>query len=338
MKRTPAFTYASLFSGCGGSSLGYRMAGGKGVFAAEWDRSAAATYALNFPRTPLHVGDIAELTAERVMAASGLSVGELDLLDASPPCQGFSKARVVQNPRDPKNRMWKHVVRLAEEIQPTAIVMENVKAMTFRSNRGQLDGCLAGLRRAGYHVRSEVLNAMHYGVPQARERLILIGVRDDVGVPPSHPAPTSIPRSAGPALAGVVNDPSELRMLLDIGRRYVAFKDWPLLVPGQGRKSLGFSNGYNCLKVDPGRPSPTICTVAGALGFYGLMHWGERRRFTTAEFKRLCSFPDDFTFPGDYVRSVGQMGNAVPPLLAKAIGSHLATHVFPLRDAALLAA
>src|SRR5580700_7664548 len=84
------FTVVSTFSGCGGSSLGYQMAGGKVLLAVEWDENASATYRLNFPDTPLFSGDIATLSTDEILSRTGLSPGTLDILDGSPPCQGFS--------------------------------------------------------------------------------------------------------------------------------------------------------------------------------------------------------------------------------------------------------
>ena len=180
------FTYLSLFAGCGGSSLGYKWAGGHGVAAVEFDANACETYRLNFPDTPVIERDIAKVTAEELLALTGLQVGELDILDGSPPCQGFSTAgkRVLT---DPRNSLFREYVRLIEGLQPKVFVMENVSGMVKGKMKFVFREIMLALKATGYTVRCKLLNAMYFNVPQSRERLIWIGVRPDIGKGPEFP-------------------------------------------------------------------------------------------------------------------------------------------------------
>lgn len=198
-RRKNAPTVASLFAGCGGSSLGYSMAGYREVFAVEWDKKACATFRLNFPDVLLHEGDIALLTNRKIGMMTGLKPGELDVLDGSPPCQGFSTAgkRMID---DPRNQLFREYIRILRYLRPKKLVMENVTGMIKGDMLPTFHEIMRELRSCGYNVKSRVLNAMHYGVPQARQRVIFIGSR--VGEP-EFPAPWSEPITVRDAWAGL---------------------------------------------------------------------------------------------------------------------------------------
>ncbi|TXH14447.1 MAG: DNA cytosine methyltransferase [Hyphomicrobiaceae bacterium] len=181
-----SFTVVSTFSGCGGSCLGYKMAGGKLLLAVEWDDNAVETYRANFPDVPIFHGDIAKLSVERVFELTGLKEGELDLFDGSPPCQGFSTAGKREF-NDSRNQLFKEYVRLLSGLRPKTFVMENVSGMVKGQMKLMFAEILRELKSAGYKVSAKLLNAMHYGVPQSRERMIFVGVREDLGIVPSHP-------------------------------------------------------------------------------------------------------------------------------------------------------
>jgi DNA (cytosine-5)-methyltransferase 1 len=192
----------SLFAGAGGSSLGYELAGFRVALAVEWDDNAVACYRANHPSTPVYHGDIAKLSVAEVLATTGLREGELDVLDGSPPCQGFSTAgkRVLD---DPRNSLFKEYVRLLRGLRPRAFVMENVSGMVKGKMRLVFAEAMRELKQSGYRVRCQLMNAMHFGVPQSRQRVIFIGARDDLGVDPSHPAPRWEPVPIMDVLPGV---------------------------------------------------------------------------------------------------------------------------------------
>lgn len=173
--------------------------------AVEWDDHAAECYRLNFPGIGLHHGDIADLSVDDVFERTGLKVGELDILDGSPPCQGFSISgrRMLD---DPRNGLFREYVRLLEGLRPRAFVMENVSGLVKGKMKLFFAEILRTLRNTGYRVSARLLNAKWYGVPQSRERLIFIGVREDLDIQPSHPKPAGRPISAREALEGLPLD------------------------------------------------------------------------------------------------------------------------------------
>ena len=171
-------TVVSTFAGGGGSSLGYHQAGFEELLAVEWDDDAVQTLRDNFPDLPIYHGDISALTVEECMSLAGIKKGDLDVLDGSPPCQGFSTSG-KRNFTDPRNTLFGEFVRLLEGLKPKVFVMENVKGMIKGAMKQIFLQIMAALRGAGYHVEAQVLNAKFYGVPQSRERVIFIGVRKD---------------------------------------------------------------------------------------------------------------------------------------------------------------
>ena len=324
---TDAPTVVSTFAGCGGSSLGYSSAGFHELLAVENDKNAIETFSLNFPDVPVYGGDIAQLSVEEALSLTGQQPGELDVLDGSPPCQGFSTAGRREF-GDQRNQLFNEFVRLLRGLQPRTFVMENVRGMVVGKMKLTFAQCLRELKASGYHVSARLLNAKYFGVPQSRERLIFIGVRNDLGMEPSHPAPRSRVIPAGEAIADVVNDPAEVEMLLGAGRKYAAFKGWEQLKPGESMSKLSAKgSNFNGIKFHPDKPANTIRKNDGQISMAGAMHWAARRRFTVAEFKRLGSFPDEFQFAGDYSDAVARIGNSVPPLFMKAIAEHVRSNL-----------
>ena len=319
-------TVISTFAGCGGSSLGYSMAGFRELLAVEQDDNAVETFSLNFPGVPL-LRDITEVTAEQVMEVTGVQPGELDVFDGSPPCQGFSMAG-KRKLNDGRNSLFRDYVWLLRGLRPRAFVMENVPGMVRGKMKLVFAECLRELKASDYQVSARLVNSQWYGVPQSRERLIFIGVRDDLGISPSHPQPYSRVINAGEAIADVVNDPIELDMLRAAGRKYAAYKGWEKLRPGESLSKLSAKgSNFNGIKFKPNRPSYTIRKNDGCVGMAGAMHWAEKRRFTVAEFKRFGSFPDQFQFVGEYKDAVSRIGNSVPPFLMRAIAQHIRTEL-----------
>ena len=178
-------TVISTFAGCGGSSLGYQLAGFQELLAVEWDNNAVETFRTNFPDVPVYHGDICKLPSDECMRLAGVKPGELDVLDGSPPCQGVSTSgkRKVD---DPRNSLFKEFARLLNDLQPKVCVMENVTGMIKGYMKQAYLQVVKALRECGYRVRGEVMNAMYFEVPQNRERVIIIGTRNDLGTEPSH--------------------------------------------------------------------------------------------------------------------------------------------------------
>lgn len=326
MKDIEQPTVISTFAGCGGSSLGYKMAGFHELLAVELDDNAVETFKLNFPEVPVYHGDIAKLTgAECMIRAGGLKPGELDVLDGSPPCQGFSTAG-KRKWDDPRNSLFAEYARLLAELQPKVFVMENVTGMVKGHMKQAYLKIMATLRGCGYTAKGEVMNAMYYGVPQSRQRVIIIGVRNDLAPEPSHHKPQTKPITVREALAGCkVGSHTAIK----------SYREWTSrLKPGQSDQDIHPKNvGFNIIKLDNSKPSPTITKTHSSA--VGLLHPSEDRFVSIPELKRLSSFPDDIIFPNNTAKSDNQnrsaqwarIGNSVPPLLMKAIATHILTNI-----------
>lgn len=310
-------TVISTFAGCGGSSLGYHMAGFKELLAVEWEQNAVDTFRLNFPDVPVYHGDIAKLTGAECMKLAGIVPRELDVFDGSPPCQGFSTAG-KRKFDDPRNSLFKEYARLLSELQPKCFVMENVTGMVKGCMKQAYLQIIKTLRGCGYKAKGQVLNAMYYGVPQSRQRVIIIGVREDIVIEPSHPKPQTKPICCGTIKS--VSMPC-----LKHSDRVAAL--WHKLKPGMNGSDLPESKGnaFGLQKIDPRKPCPTI--LKGWTAGTGLLHWNECRFISIPEMAQIASFGIGFKFSGVPVQAVERIGNSVPPLLMKAIAEHIKVNI-----------
>ncbi len=198
-------TVVSTFAGCGGSSLGYKLAGFKCRLAVEWDDNAAETYRANFPQTTLFHGDIAKLSVDEALERARLQPGELDVFDGSPPCQGFSTAGQRQID-DPRNSLFREYARLLRGFNARALVMENVVGMVSGDMWSIFKEICEEFDAAGYVTAARTMIASQHGTPQRRPRVLVIGVRKDLaalGVQPSHPKPRTMPMSVEVACSGL---------------------------------------------------------------------------------------------------------------------------------------
>lgn len=310
------FTVVSTFSGAGGSSLGYQLAGGKVRLAVEWDDHAAATYRLNFPDTPLYHGDIAALSVEECLHLAGALVGEIDVLDGSPPCQGFSTSgrRVFD---DPRNRMFTEYARLLDGLKPRTFSITNVFGMVKGKMKLIFAEVLGELRGLGYEVSARLVDARFLGVPQRRQRLIFVGVREDLGLAPLFPKPRPFAGTVREALAGLPRE--EGRTLEGL-----AYDIWRELPPGRTFADLHpKGHWFNSFKVHPDEACPTVLAQVRKNGMGGLFHWRYPRALTIAELKRLHTYPDDFEIPGPFEKAWARVGNSVPPEMMRAVAGAL---------------
>lgn len=314
----------STFSGCGGSCLGFRMAGYETLWASEFIPEAQVTYRANHPGVPLDERDIRLVKPNDILATIGLDVGELDVFEGSPPCSSFSTAGSreagwgkVKKYSDTEQRtddLFFEYVRLLRGIRPKVFVAENVSGLVKGTAKGYFKEILAELRSCGYKVSARVLDAQWLGVPQARERLIFVGVRDDLGVEPAHPRPLAYRYSIREALAGVVVSPAELAEV-DISRFAIGEEYRRVKIGGASERY------FNLVRPDLDKPCPTVTQTAGNLGAASVVHPLERRKFTVAELRRLCGFPDDFKLTGTYSQQCERLGRAVPPLMMRAVAA-----------------
>jgi DNA (cytosine-5)-methyltransferase 1 len=349
------FKVASTFSGCGGSCLGYRMAGYKVVWANEFIPAAQGTYKANHPDSVLDTRDIRRIAPEEIMEAAGIVRGNLDILDGSPPCASFSTAGKreegwgkVKNYSDTQQRvddLFFEYGRILRGLQPKVFVAENVSGLVKGTAKGYFLEILKALKDCGYRVEARLLDAQWLGVPQMRQRVIFLGVRNDLGLGPAFPAPLpyrytvrdAIPwivrgkygpdwatadRPSPTVSASLTYNPETSQQRLELVEaeadisRYAIGREWDRLKPGEQ------SGKYiNLVKAHPDRPCNTVTAPAGICGAATVVHPTEKRRFSIAELKRICGFPDDFVLTGTFAQQWERLGRAVPPVMMAQIAN-----------------
>lgn len=382
-----------LFSGAGGLSLGFEQAGFDVVAAVEIDPIHAAVHEYNFPRCKVLPRSVADLTGREIRRAAGLGNRDIDVLFGGAPCQGFSLIghRALE---DPRNSLVKEFVRLAAELSPKFVVFENVKGLTVGKHKQFLNEIVDALRGIGYDVRLpwRVLDAADFGVPQHRERLILLAARH--GVPlPQYPDPICRPADRGgdlllprgPSCADALDDlpdPETFAELADSDavrfKRRVPRSAYARVMSGNDDEVWQFAHPrqWNPLlltasartehsAISRRRFAETACgTVEPISRFFKLspeglcntlragtdaargaftsprpIHYAQARCITVREMARLHGFPDWFRFHPTKWHGARQIGNAVPPPLARAVAGAvvLATGVAPTRPATSIA-
>lgn len=368
----------STFSGCGGSCLGFRMAGYTTIFASEFIPAAQETYRANHPGVYLDARDIRQLTAQDIFDATGTQRGEVDVLEGSPPCASFSMAGKreaswgdIKPYSDTKQRvddLFFEFSRIVGDLQPKVFVAENVKGLTIGKARGYLKEILLSLRGCGYKVKCAVLDAQYFGVPQHRERLIFIGVRNDLGKEPTFPKPAQAPVplkaalphivargsnagfgtkddwlgseqpaatiGVGPTTGNGASPPGACIAETDISR-YAIGDEWDKLKPGeQSEKYFGLTKAHQDM------PCGTILAGCngGVKSAAGVTHPFEKRKFTIPELKRICGFPDDFILTGTFAQQWERLGRAVAPPMMAAVAAHIRDTILTTGNVATLEA
>jgi len=311
-------TVISTFAGGGGSSLGYKWAGFKELLAIEWDQNAVDTLKANFD-FPVWQRDICEVTVEDILKFCKIKKGDLDVLDGSPPCQGFSTAgkRVVS---DSRNDLFKEYVRLIEGLEPKVFVMENVSGMIKGTMKGKFNEILKTLKALNYNVKVKLMNAMWYEVPQSRERLFFIGVRNDLKIEPSFPKPRrdfiSVSTALGiPASTGFL----EYRHSYEKGKHKTGKSEFnkPCLTI---TRSQNFSvNRYGDQMVNIKKPIGTITRI-------GRWFLDDKNEFSLEAYKKLASYPDEFIF-ASFSHGKARIGNSVPPKMMYHIAKNIKENI-----------
>jgi len=312
-RRKDAPTVISLFAGCGGSSLGYSMAGYRELLAVEWNNNAVETFRLNFSDIPIYHGDIAKLTIDECLQMAKIGQGQLDILDGSPPCQGFSMAG-KRDFSDDRNQLFNEYIRFLRGLRPKVFIMENVSGMIKGKMKIIFSEIMQELKESGYRVSARLLNAVYFGVPQSRERMIFIGVREDLEVEPSHPRAESRPMTIVEAWEKVP--------VSDIPRLSPKLASIIPKIPVWGDGGDVIGSFFSTKRLDFKQPSRTL--IKGNIGSRACyIHPSEDRAITEAEAKRIASFPDDYRFIGGYKYSMECIGNSVPPLFMRVIARHI---------------
>lgn len=319
-------TYIDLFSGSGGFSLGFDMAGFSNLFSVEYDKEICPTYRYNFPNHNLLECDITKLSNKEISKL--VKDVEVDVVIGGPPCQGFSMAgnigrRFVD---DPRNHLFKEFVRVVELVKPKCFVMENVARLYTRLNGETRKEIIHYFEEIGYQVEAKVVCAADYGVPQNRHRVLFIGrkkgnaylpiffpeklignpktVREAIG---HYPALKSGESSSIPNHEAMVHSFQMLEKMSyvrDGGSR----EDIPIEIrPGKGdiRKYIRYNSNQ-----------PSICITGDMRKVF---HYEQNRALTVRELAAIQTYPDEFIFLGSKSVQQQMVGNSVPPLLAKSI-------------------
>lgn len=391
------YTVLDIFSGAGGFSIGFEQAGFHSVAAVEFDKHAAHTYAQNHPHAHVFNEDICKLDIREVENI----VGRPDVVIGGFPCQGFSVAG-KRDPLDPRNRLPLEAIRYVRHFQPKLFVMENVKGLLSMEKGETLKFFVEEFERAGYRVRYQLLKAVEYRVPQLRERLIIVGIRNDLSGTYEFPLAVKPEMTLYEAIHDIETPGSyeetgqhnhefytevdkylheslgEGKFLCDVRHGEEHVHSWEIGLKGEcsqreelilnaisenrRRKEFGPKDGnplseeticrlsgledirdelthliemeyleecgdkydIHDRKVSSGlrrfsrfKPLNTITTMSGVKSPYA--HYSHARNFTVRELARVQTFPDDFVFHGPILAQYRQVGNAVPPAMAKAV-------------------
>jgi DNA (cytosine-5)-methyltransferase 1 len=338
--------------------LGFVKAGFQIAAAVDLDADACKVYEENLGVAPI-VADIRRISGTEILKHAGLKRGQLAVLVGCAPCQGFStlrKTRLRNGQRDSRKSLFRVFGERVEEIQPKVVVAENVRGLTLGNNRRYLRAFLNRMRRLGYRCDYAILDAVDYGTPQHRKRLVLIGTK---GGQPSLPEPThSNARENGgklpwktvrdaiqdlPALkAGEkhgslslheapAHSESVLRIIRHIprdggGRRSLPPSLWlPCHRKLKKRGEEGAKSVYGRMRWDA--PSPTITTRSNVPSCGRFVHPTQHRGITLREAARLQSIPDDYKIDGTKEQVARWIGNAMPLELAQALGQHCLSYV-----------
>ncbi len=349
----------SLFAGCGGLDLGLERAGFRVVAATDVDANCAASHRLNFRSSAFIQRRIGEIDPHELLDAAGLKKGsEVDVVAGGPPCPAFSKSRFYRKdkPRALDDPIAKETIggylRVLDLIRPRTFILENVKGLAYGVHRQALDTIVKKAEKFGYHTSWQVLNAADYGVPQIRERCIVMGGLDG---PIPFPRPTHEKNPSQAKLlpwasaGGAIGDLDTKMNARDQGH-FAGGQHNALLrkiPPGENYLYFTKERGHPkpqfvwrsrywsfLLKLSPDLPSWTI--QARRSNNMGPFHW-RSRILRISEVQRLQTFPDDFQLTGTIEQQWRQVGNAVPPLLAEQLGNSIISFLRtqkPIRKAA----
>ena len=312
-----------LFSGCGGMALGFENAGIHSELLVEWDRHACSTLRKNWPDKNIIEGDVAEVKF-------GDYAGEIDIVAGGFPCQAFSYAGEGRGFADIRGTMFFEFARCVEEVRPKIALGENVRGLLKHDGGRTLATMLDKLSELGYRSAVRVLRAQFHDVPQKRERLIILAVRDDIQMPILFPREKGYSVTLRDALKGVPDSagqdyPEKKRRVLDLVKAGGYWRDLPDDIQRDymgGSYHLGGGKTGMARRLAWDEPSLTL-TCSPAQKQTERCHPDETRPLTVREYARIQSFPDGWEFAGPLSAQYKQIGNAVPVNLAFHLGCAL---------------
>jgi site-specific DNA-cytosine methylase len=283
------YSLISLFSGVSGSSLGFHNTGRiNELLAVDCDPYVEKCFNLNFPGVPFWNAFLGKDSGKEILTMTGLQAGELDILFASPPCQGFSMARGSRSISDSRNDLLVDTIYIINDLKPKVFIIENVKGLISGAMKMKLNQALKLIEKINYKYAYKVLLASDYGVPQLRQRIILIGIRKDIGLLPTFPKP-------------IISSDLSIKNYVD---------DIDFFTTGQYDNII--------YKKDE------ICRTITATASLKFFKNGIKRDPTIDEIRKLCSFPANFILePAAYDRQFKALGNSVPPKLMEAVANQV---------------
>ena len=366
------FNYISFFAGGGGSSAGYKLAGGDCKFVNEFQQVAVDTYLANWPNTPHVCGDIKNVTGKQIMEMTGLKEGEIDILDASPPCPPFSMSGTKQKgwgkektaygmkQKNIEDLTWE-VIRIAGELKPKVIVCENVKGLTMEYAKEHLNRMVADFEKEGYTTTYKVLKGHEQGVPQKRERVFIVSIRndvmDDIGMPfmcinNIFPEPEKEFADIRDAIGDIQQNnenASQAYELVEAMKKGAKWK-WLKRLPKNPDKVVSVGDDvvgpwydkviahrkkwgktvpdkkhsfYQSRRVPWHQASHTLSEQGLQTSLAVHLHPEEDRVFTTKESARIMTLPDDYKLTGTLNQQLARIGLMVAPICMKQLADEI---------------
>lgn len=323
----------SLFTGAGGLDIGFIEAGYTEILASDIMPQAKESYNANYPQTTFLLKDICQVTVEEIRQLTNNQT--VDVIIGGPPCQGFSNMG-NKNSADPRNMLFENYVRIVNTLQPRCFLFENVKGLYTMFEGRFFKKVVSSFLSIGYNVHFSLIDSSNYGVPQKRERVIIVGSRIDK--PFKFPAYSNESYGKIHSYANVGN---AINDLMDKGEEIpnhipLSHSDKVIqryrLIPEGGKlpkpeelpeeiRRKGFGTTY--VRLHRQKLSPTIVPGNNALPVHPVLD----RSLTPREAARIQTFPDDYIFKGDRRSQCIQVGNAVPPLLAAKLAHALKLYI-----------
>jgi len=294
----------SLFSGAGGLDLGFRQAGHTLLWANDLFDDAVRTYRLN-------LGD--HIVMQNIHDVPSSEIPEADIVIGGFPCQGFSIANTGRHEDDERNKLYLEMIRVIRDKRPPYFLAENVKGIMSIGKGQVFQNILNDFCALGYDVQYRLLNAADYGVPQKRFRVIIIGVRNDLHQRYVYPEPTHAKTAT-----------FTQRQWVSVEEAFAGMPDpdRPNNLPNHvySKYKLNFNGYIGHRPIAPDEPAPTVTARGDDRGGVVILpHPNGQRRMTCRELATIQSFPMDYAFIGGISSVCRQIGNAVPPMLARAV-------------------
>ena len=320
-------TNVELFAGAGGLALGLEEAGFENILSNDFDKDSCDTLKLNRPNWNVVCDSVENLAEKDLLKMLNLKEGELDLLSGGYPCQSFSYAGKRLGLNDVRGTMFYYYAKILKQLKPKIFLAENVKGLVSHDGGKTLQTMINVFEEIGYHVQYKVLNAWDYGVAEKRERVVIIGIRNDIQVDYEYPTPhdykpvlrdvlKNVPKSEGATY------PQSKKEVFDLVPPGGCWRDLPEDIARsymKGSYNLGGGKTGMARRISWDEPSLTIL-CSPCMKQTDRCHPDETRPFTVRESARIQSFPDTWQFCGNLHSKYKQIGNAVPVNLAKEIG------------------